>query len=158
MEGCSVKESNNMSFTDYSGTDAVSEYFKLKRKLALTNEERANMVKPKMNDEIRKYKTYGLTYDGELVPVPIYTTDDYNHATHQLHHYIKQQSYIGNEGWYKSRGIEQKLILLPIWLHLIVHNSPSGCNLTDEEFENRFNISRHKLLFNSKKWREGLYD
>lgn len=149
MEGCSVKESNNMSITDYSGTDAVSEYFKLKRKLALTNEERANMVKPKMNDEIRKYKTYGLTYDGELVPVPIYTTDDYNHATHQLHHYIKQQSYIGNEGWYKSRGIEQKLILLPIWLHEQIHNKAIK-NMSDDEFLERFKISRWDLLFNRR--------
>lgn len=149
-----------MSFTDYEGRDAISEYYKLKDKLSLNEVEKFDMKNPTMNDDIKKYGVLGLTHNGELVPIPVYSTADYDHLTHQIHHYIKQQNYSteSQKKWFADRGIEQKLILLPIWVHLIVHNSPSGRNLSDKEFEKRFNISRHKLLFNRNKWKEGFYD
>ena len=155
-----MKESNNMSFTDYEGRDAISEYYKLKDKLSLNEVEKFDMKYPTMNDDIKKYGVLGLTHNAELVPIPVYSTADYDHFTHQIHHYIKQQNYSTDrqKTWFADRGIKQKLILLPIWVHLTVHNNPSGRNLTDEGFEKRFNISRHKLLFNRKKWREGFYD
>ena len=43
-----------------------------------------------MNEDIAKYGVFGLTHTGELVRVPVFSTDDYNHYTHHLHHYIKQ--------------------------------------------------------------------
>lgn len=155
-----MKKSDNMSFTDYEGRDAISEYYKLKDKLSLNEVEKFDMKNPTMNDDIKKYGVLGLTHNGELVPIPVYSTADYDHFTHQIHHYIKQQNYSteSQKKWFADRGIEQKLILLPIWVHLTVHNNSSGRNLTDEGFEKRFNISRHKLLFNRKKWREGFYD
>ena len=110
-----------------------------------------------MNEDIQKYPTYALSQSG-LVPIDISSIEDYNHQTHQLHHYIRQGAYNGNKEWYEKRGIEQKLILLPCYVHLMVHNSPDGANLSDEAFEKKFKISRWKLLFNRKKWREGFYD
>ena len=110
-----------------------------------------------MNEDIALYGVYGLTMYGELVKVPIYSTDDYNHYTHQLHHYIKQQDYKKNREWFTERGIKQKLILLPIWLHLAVHNSPASNNITDEEFYKHLKINRWDLIFNHKKWKDNYY-
>lgn len=98
-----------------------------------------------MNDDIRKFPVYALSNQG-LVPIDISSTDDYNHYTHQLHHYIKQQSYNGNKEWYEKRGIKQKLILLPIWVHKEIH----GMKYSDEEFFEKFKISRWDLLFNRR--------
>ena len=102
-----------------------------------------------MNDDIRKFPVYALTYDGDLIPLEISSTDDYNHYTHQLHHYIKQQEWKRNNNWFKARHITQKLILMPIFLHEQVHQQAVK-NLTDEEFEEKFKISRWDLLFNRR--------
>ena len=102
-----------------------------------------------MDDDIDLFGVYGLTYNGELVRVPIFSTDDYNHNTHQIHHYIKQQDYRRNKEWFDERGIKQKLILLPIYLHEQVHNTAVR-DLTDEEFEQKFKISRWDLVFNRR--------
>lgn len=101
-----------------------------------------------MNDDIKRFPVYALSQQG-LVPIEIYSTEDYNHITHQLHHYIRQGAYNGNEQWYKSRGIEQKLILLPCYIHEQVHQQAIK-NLTDEEFKEKFKISRWELLFNRR--------
>lgn len=99
-----------------------------------------------MNDDIKEYGVYGLTHTGELVPLAVYSTDDYNHYTHQLHHFIKQQDYKRNEEWFTVHDIKQKLILLPIWLHQAVHD----CPISDEEFKEKYKISRWDLLFNRR--------
>ena len=101
-----------------------------------------------MNDDIKKYQVYALSGQG-LVPIEITSTNDYNHMTHQLHHFIKQQSYNRNKDWYDNKGIEQKLILLPNFVHEQVHQQAIK-NLTDEEFEEKFKISRWELLFNRR--------
>jgi hypothetical protein len=110
-----------------------------------------------MNDDIKKYPVYALSQQG-LIPIEITSVNDYNHQTHQLHHYIRQGAYNGNKEWYDKHGIEQKLILMPNYVHLIVHNSPTGANVTDEQFLKKFKINRCDLLFNRRKWREGYYD
>lgn len=102
-----------------------------------------------MNDDIKEFGVFGLTHYGTLVPVPIYSTDDYNHLTHHIHHYIRQGAYAGNKDWYDKRGIKQKLILVPIYLHEQVHNTAVK-NLTDTEFEQKFKISRWDLVFNRR--------
>jgi hypothetical protein len=101
-----------------------------------------------MNEDIQKYPVYALSQNG-LVPIEIFSIADYNHQTHQLHHYIRQGAYNGNKEWYDKRGIEQKLILLPVWIHNQVHLTGIK-NLTDEQFEEKFNISRWDLLFNRR--------
>lgn len=102
-----------------------------------------------MDEDIKEFGVYGLTHTGELVPVPVYSTINYKHLTHQLHHYIKQQDYKRNKSWYDERGIKQKLILLPIHVHEQVHNKAIK-NLTDKDFLEKFKISRWDLVFNRK--------
>lgn len=99
-----------------------------------------------MNDDIKKYPVFGLCQEG-LVKIELESTDDYNHFTHHLHHYIKQQSYKGNKQWFDDRGIEQKLILMPVNVHLQVHLIANK-NLTDAEFKKKYHIGRWELLFN----------
>ena len=104
-----------------------------------------------MNGDLSRYPVYFLTVNGQLMRCSwIKSTDDYDHTTHHIHHYIRKSNYECHKQWYDERGIEQKLIYLPIWLHLIIHNDPSGANVTDEEFETRFNISRWDLVFNRR--------
>lgn len=107
------------------------------------------MKKFDMNRDIKQFPVYAVTSSG-IVPADwIKSTDDYNHLTHHLHHYIQKQGYAGNQEWYKSRGIEQKLFLMPIWLHEQVHNQAIK-NLSDEEFKRKYKIARWDLIFNRK--------
>lgn len=104
-----------------------------------------------MNDDILNYPVYILTPYGTLMFASwIQSTNDYNHNTHNLHHFIPKGLYKRNKEWFDNHEIRQKLILLPNWLHLIVHNSPAGANLTDDEFKERFHISRWELVFNKR--------
>lgn len=102
-----------------------------------------------MQEDIQRYSIYGLS-DGKLIPLSIENVKQYNHFTHNLHHYIKKGEYARNKAWYDERGIKQKLILLPIWVHLAVHQSPAGANLSDEQFKQKVGISRWELLFNRR--------
>ena len=102
-----------------------------------------------MNEDIAKYGVLGLSYDGELVRLRINSTDDYNHATHHLHHFIKQQDYKRNKEWFDTRGIKQKLILLPVWLHEQVHYQAVK-SLSNKEFKEKYKISRYDLVFNRR--------
>ena len=102
-----------------------------------------------MNEDIAMFPIYGLS-QGKLIPLSIENVNQYNHTTHQLHHYIKQQNYRKNKAWFDERGIKQKLILLPVWVHLAVHQSPAGANLSDEEFKEKVGISRWELIFNRR--------
>ena len=98
-----------------------------------------------MNDDIKEFGVVGLTHNGELVPLDVHSTDDYNHLTHQLHHYIKQQEWKRNREWFTVHDIKQKLILLPKHIHELVHNC-----MDDEAFEKKFKISRWDLVFNKR--------
>lgn len=98
-----------------------------------------------MNDDIQEFPVYGLSKQG-LTRIDIQSTEDYNHYTHHLHHFIKQQEWNRNKQWFEERGIKQKLILMPIWAHNEVH----GMQYSDAEFKKKFNISRWELLFNKR--------
>lgn len=43
-----------------------------------------------MNEDIKNFPVYALSGQG-LIPIDIKSTEDYNHYTHNLHHFIKQQ-------------------------------------------------------------------
>ncbi len=87
---------------------------------------------------------------GQLVPVSwIKSTDDYDHSRFNLHHYIEYEAYTGNEEWYEMRGIKQKLILISIPIHEQLHFIAIK-NLTDEQFKQKYKISRWKLIYNRK--------
>lgn len=101
-----------------------------------------------MQEDIQRYSIYGLS-DGKLIPLSIENVKQYNHYTHNLHHYIKKGEYARNQKWYDERGIKQKLILLPIYLHEQVHLQAVK-NLSDAEFLDKYKISRWELLFNRR--------
>lgn len=87
---------------------------------------------------------------GQLVRINwIKSTNDYDHSKYHIHHYIEFNAYSGNEEWYKSRGIEQKLIFMSIPLHEQLHFIAIH-NMTDEEFEKHYKISRWKLIYSKK--------
>jgi hypothetical protein len=62
-----------------------------------------------------------------------------------LHHYIKQQDWKRNQKWFEERGIEQKLILMPVQVHVDLHNCISN-------FKEKYNIDRSKLIFNRRSY------
>lgn len=102
-----------------------------------------------MNKDIKNYGVYFIS-NGELEKCTwIESTDDYNHITHNLHHFIPKGWYKRNKAWCDERGIKQKLILMPVWLHLELHNLA----YTDEEFKNKNKIDRWTLVFSRKHWR-----
>lgn len=101
-----------------------------------------------MQEDISRYPIYGLS-NGKLIPLSIENVKQYNHFTHNLHHFIKKGDYARNQKWYDERGIKQKLILLPIYLHEQVHLQAVK-NLTDEEFKEKVGLSRWQLLFNRR--------
>ena len=103
-----------------------------------------------INDDLSRYPVYALSITGEIIQMPhIKTTGDYNHLTHHIHHYIRQGAYARNKWWYDKRGIKQKLFLVPIFLHEQIHHTAVK-NLKDEEFQEKFHISRWDLVFNRK--------
>jgi hypothetical protein len=110
-------------------------------------------MKPKKNmaKELKKYSDsiYALRKSGELTKIRLQSLNDYNHGMYDLHHYIQYQAYVKNPKWYKDHGIEQKLILMSTKCHEQVELRAIK-NLTDEEFEKEYKISRWKLIFNRK--------
>lgn len=99
-----------------------------------------------MNKDIKLYPIY-IFKDGLLLPTKqITSTKDYNHYTHNLHHYIKKAVYDKNKEWFEERGIKQKLILVEIPLHEQLHYQAIH-NLSDEEFKNKYKISRDILIY-----------
>lgn len=113
-------------------------------------EREFKMRKHDMNKDIQEFDIYVLTRSGKLKQIFwIKSTNDYNHHLFNLHHFIEKQHYRDNEQWYKERGIKQKLILLPVFIHEQVHGIAIK-NLSDEEFKSRYKISKWDLLFNRK--------
>lgn len=43
-----------------------------------------------MQEDISRYPIYGLS-DGKLIPLSIENVKQYNHFTHNLHHFIKKR-------------------------------------------------------------------
>ena len=108
------------------------------------------MKKPSMNDDIKEFGVHILVPNGRVLKIGfIRSTDDYNHYTHNIHHFIKSTKYHKDKQWYKERGIEQKLILMSIRAHKDLEIYP----IPDEKFFEKYHIERKELLF-SKKWSE----
>jgi len=111
------------------------------------------MRKSTMNEDIKNYPIYAVIkdiYGCRFIEMNnIKSTADYNHFTHNLHHFIPKQQYDKNKQWYEERGIKQKLLLVPISMHEQIHNQ-SVNNLSDDDFEAWYGVSRWELVFNRK--------
>ena len=107
--------------------------------------------KKNMKKELEKWKdsVYILNTSGQLIKIIINDLSEYDHNKYHLHHYIEYQAYTQNPKWYEDRKIKQKLILMSIICHEHIHNIGIK-TLTDEEFEQKYKISKWKLLFNKK--------
>lgn len=112
---------------------------------------RIKRTKKDMAKEIKKWhdSIYLLNTSGQLVKTIINDLSDYDHNRYCLHHFIEYQAYIQNPKWYEERGIKQKLIFISHICHEHIHNIGIK-NLTDEEFEKKYKISRWKLIFKKK--------
>lgn len=107
------------------------------------------MRKSTMNDDIKKYPIYTVI-NGRIIELNnIKSTADYNHYSHNLHHFIPKQQYEKNKNWYEERGIKQKLLLIPISMHEQIHNQGVHI-LSDDDFEVFYKISRWDLIFNKR--------
>ena len=105
-----------------------------------------------MSEDISKYPIF-LLVRGKLIKTnKIKTIDDYNHYTHNLHHFIPQSLKKTNLAFYKRVEQLQKLILLPIKTHSDAHS------YAEDTFKNKYGIDKHQILFNRSLWREGIYD
>ena len=103
-----------------------------------------------MNEDIKQYPIYYVNKDGSFTKIEhIKSTADYNHYTHNLHHYIARKHYEKNKSWYEERGIKQKLFLVPISMHEQIHNQAVH-TLSDDDFEGWYKISRWDLVFNKR--------
>jgi hypothetical protein len=108
------------------------------------------MTKNSMDEDLAKYPLYSVGYRGQVIRCTwVKTVNDYNHFVMNVHHYIPKGEYKRNKQWYDERGIEQKLFYIPCWLHEQIHRQAVK-NLTDEEFEQKFKISRWDLVFNKR--------
>lgn len=104
-----------------------------------------------MQKELEKFKdsVFLLNTSGKLVKIYLSSLSDYDHSQFELHHFIQFHSYIQNPEWYEQRGIKQKLILVSKICHEHIENRAIR-NLSDEEFQRKYKISRRELLFSKK--------
>ena len=94
------------------------------------------MKKPSMNSDIKEFGVHIIS-NGKLIKTPyIQSTDDYNHYTHNLHHYIKSSKYYKNKAWYEEKGIKQKLIFMTIRMHEDLEIYP----ILDDKFFKKYGI------------------
>jgi hypothetical protein len=98
-------------------------------------------------EDLQKYQLY--VYENRKL-IPIEPIESWNKYYMNIHHYIKQQQYKRNPQWFRDRGIEQKLFLIPISFHECIHNQGIK-HLTDNEFYAQYGVKRSDMLFN-KKW------
>ena len=120
-----------------------------------------------MNEEIKKYqgRIYYLDlrtdrYGNKLTPRAekatwIFDTSCYDHCSFELHHVIKFTPYEKNTSWYKERGLENCLILIPKKMHQHLENPIHG--LTDDEFFELYKIHKYEILFIKDEFEKGNY-
>ena len=109
-----------------------------------------------MADDISKYPIL-LYYPPteEVIPADyIKETGQYNHAVYQMHHFIPQEIRKNSFEFYQRIEHLQKLILMPIQMHLDV----SDFGLSEKPFFQKWKQPKYDMIFNRKKWREGYYD
>lgn len=105
-----------------------------------------------MNDDIRKYPCF-MVYNGLVVPALwLENTENYNHYCYDLHHFIRQSVRKNSPDFYKRVEHLQRLILMPKQMNLDLEE------LGAEDFYKKWKVDKDNLVFNRKRWREGLYE
>lgn len=108
-----------------------------------------------MNDDISQYDCYYFNdLTKELEPAPlIESTANYNHYTHQLHHFVEKTIRKNSPSDYARFEFMQKLILMPKQMNYDL-SSP----ISEERFLVKWGVKKYDFIFNKKKWLEGYYD
>ena len=108
-----------------------------------------------MNEDIKKYPVFAL-YNNEIIPAPwITNTNCYDHNIWELHHFVRQEVRKNSLDFYKRVEHLQKLILVPKQLHDELEDMGAD---TFAKRHPELKYSKHDLVFNRLKWREGYYE
>lgn len=103
-----------------------------------------------VTSDLGKYPLYGVTPEGLFGELDINNLPTpQKQERHHIHHYIKQQDYKRNKEWFDSHGIKQKLFWIPGSMHEQLHFQAVK-NMSDEEFEAHYKVSRWNLIFSRK--------
>ena len=104
-----------------------------------------------MNDDIKKYPCY-MVYNRQITKIEwLNSVEDYNH-NYQLHHFIRKSVRKNSPDFYKRVEHLQKLILMPAQMNYDLEV------MGEDKFRDKWGMDKDNLIFNRKKWREGLYD
>lgn len=103
-------------------------------------------LKKIMNEEIKKYKGEIYAFvDGKIIKLPfIDNTNDYNHSTFEMHHYVPFTDWELNTKNVRDK-VKQKLILIPKVMHQHLENPIY--RLPPENFKRIYGIRPQELLF-----------
>ena len=114
-------------------------------------------VRKIMNNEIKKYQGRIYYFDTDvkkILPAEwIFSTADYDHFSFELHHVIKFSQYEREKQWFRSRGLEMGLVLIPKVMHQHLENPLY--ELPDNIFYEKYGIHKYELLFNKKDFVRG---
>ena len=112
-----------------------------------------------MNNEIKKYQGRIYYFDTgvkKILPAEwIFSTADYDHFSFELHHVIKFSQYEREKQWFRSRGLEMCLVLIPKVMHQHLENPVYG--LPDHIFFEKYGVAKFDLLFDNKDFAKGFF-
>ena len=116
-------------------------------------------VRKIMNNEIKKYQGRIYYFDTDvkkILPAEwIFSTADYDHFSFELHHVIKFSQYEREKQWFRSRGLEMCLVLIPKVMHQHLENPVYG--LPDHIFFEKYGVAKFDLLFDNKDFAKGFF-
>lgn len=116
-------------------------------------------VRKIMNNEIKKYQGRIYYFDTDvkkILPAEwIFSTADYDHFSFELHHVIKFSKYEREKQWFRSRGLEMCLVLIPKVMHQHLENPVYG--LPDHIFFEKYGVAKFDLLFDNKDFAKGFF-
>lgn len=107
---------------------------------------------PSMNDDLAKYSVWEMAKNGVLYPSGIKSTEDYNHAYIQAHHFVRKTMRKTNPRDYERFEKYQKIIVLPKKINYDLETMGA------DTFFKTYGIQKWDLVFDRKKWRSGYYD
>lgn len=101
-----------------------------------------------IKEDLAKYPCFLFEF-GTLRPIP---APECWSSELQCHHFVPKSQEKTNPKFYERVEHLQKLIFMRARTHYNLHA------MGEDTFLKQYGIEKHKLLFNRKKWREGLYD
>ena len=108
-------------------------------------------MKEDLNTQIEKFPVWNYINKKLIPAIWIKSKDDYNHFTHELHHFVREQQYYRNPKKYENI---QKLILLPKFIYdkenekyRSIH---ADCHSYNKNFETYYGIKLDDIIYRGK--------